>query len=58
MALRNPAQHKFLEHIRSQMLYTTFAAFGLLNTNDLLRAVDMLDFEPDDFVGPEATVSA
>src|ERR1019366_9819702 len=30
------------------------AALGLLDTNDLLRAVDMLDLQPDYFAGTQA----
>jgi hypothetical protein len=30
------------------------AALGLLDTNDLLSAVDMLDLQPDHFAGTQA----
>jgi hypothetical protein len=40
MALRNPARHKFLEHIRSQMFCGTFATLTLVDANDYPGAVD------------------
>jgi hypothetical protein len=33
-------------------------AFGLLDANDLLRAIDMLDFQPDYLAGTQAAAVA
>ena len=45
MALRNPAQHKFLEHIRSQMFYTTFAALALFDAQHHALGIDIGDLQ-------------
>src|SRR5215471_551262 len=44
---RLPPLSQQIEHLGREHDIAILAAFGLLNANDLLRAVDMLDLEPD-----------
>src|SRR5260370_565972 len=55
---RLPPLAQQIEHLRRQHDIAVFAAFGLLNTNDLLRAVDMLDLQPDHLAGTQAAAVA
>src|SRR5271169_4721171 len=43
-----------IDRLRRQHDIAILATLGLLDTNDLLRAVDMLDLEPDRFAGAQA----
>ena len=44
---RLPPLPQQINHLRRQHDIAVLAALGLLDTNDLLRAVDMLDLQPD-----------
>jgi hypothetical protein len=45
-------------HLRRQHDIAILAALGLLDSNDLLRAVDMLDLQPYHFAGTQAATIA
>src|SRR5580700_2438224 len=47
-----------VERLRRQHDIAVLTAFGLLDPNDLLRAVDMLDLEPDHLAGAQAAAVA
>src|SRR6516164_8723550 len=51
---RLPPLPQQINHRRRQHDIAILAALGLLDTNDLLRAVDMLDLQPDHFAGTQA----
>src|SRR3981081_920063 len=51
---RLPPLPQQINHLGRQHDIAIFAALGLLYTNDLLRAVDMLDLQPDHFAGTQA----
>src|SRR5215470_1273177 len=55
---RLPPLSQQIEHLGREHDIAILAAFGLLNANDLLRAVDMLDLEPDDLAGTQAAAVA
>src|SRR6266851_3282879 len=55
---RLPPLAQQIEHLRRQHDIAVLAAFGLLDPNDLLRAVDMLDLEPDHLAGAQAAAVA
>ena len=42
-----PSQHKFYQHIRAEMLSTTFLPLALFDSNDHSLAVDIADFQAD-----------
>src|SRR5207253_9082376 len=50
--------HSFPTRRSSDLDIAVLAAFGLLDPNDLLRAVDMLDLEPDHLAGAQAAAVA
>jgi hypothetical protein len=47
-----------VERLRRQHDIAILAAFGLLDPNDLLRAVDVLDLQPDHFAGAQSAAIA
>src|SRR5947208_14045622 len=47
-----------IERLWRQHDIAILAAFGLLDPNDLLRAVDMLDLQPDQFAGAQSAAVA
>src|SRR5262249_19035938 len=47
-----------IERLRRQHYVAVLAAFGLLNANDLLRAVDVFDLQPDHLAGTQAATIA
>src|SRR3982074_754494 len=53
-----PPLSQEIEHLRRQHDIAILAALGLLDTNDLLSAVVMLDLQPDDLAGAQATTIA
>src|SRR5882672_19837 len=55
---RLPPLAQQIEHLRRQHDIAVLAAFGLLDPNDLLRAVDMLDLQPDHLAGTQAAAVA
>ena len=55
---RFPPLAQQIEQLRRQHDIAVLAAFGLLNANDLLRAVDMLDLEPDHLASTQAAAVA
>src|SRR5712671_2877720 len=55
---RLPPLPQQINHLRRQHDIAVLAALGLLDTNDLLRAVDMLDLQPDHFAGTQAAAIA
>src|SRR5215468_800429 len=55
---RLPPLSQQIEHLGRKHDVAILATFGLLNANDLLRAVDMLDLEPDDLAGTQAAAIA
>jgi hypothetical protein len=44
-AVLRSRQHKFLEHIRSQMLYTTFATLALFDAQHHALGIDIGDLQ-------------
>src|SRR4029077_7561009 len=50
---RLPPLPQQLERVGRQHDIAVLAALGLLDANDLLRAVDMLDLEPDHLAGAQ-----
>jgi len=44
-----PSQHKFHQHIRTEMLLTTFLSLALFHSNDHSFAVDIGDLQVDGF---------
>src|SRR5215470_4609532 len=55
---RLPPLAQQIEQLRRQHDIAVLAAFGLLNPNDLLRAIDMLDLEPDHLAGAQTAAVA
>src|SRR5580693_2166821 len=55
---RLPPLAQQTERLRRQHNIAVLSAFGLLDANDLLRAVDMLDLEPDHLAGAQAAAIA
>src|SRR6266568_5594495 len=55
---RLPPLSQQINHLRRQHDVAILAALGLLDPNDLLRAVDMLDLQPDDFAGAQSAAIA
>src|SRR5216684_5469539 len=53
-----PPLSQEIDHLRRQHDIAIFAALGLLDANDLLRAVDVLDLQPDHFAGTQAAAIA
>ena len=51
---RFPPLPQQINRLRRQHDIAILAALGLLDTNDLLRTVDMLDLQPDHFAGTQA----
>ena len=47
-----------IERLRRQHDIAVLASFGLLDANDLLRAVDMLDLQPHHRAGAQAAAIA
>src|SRR5271165_4605812 len=47
-----------IEHLRREHDVAVLAALGLLDANDLLRAVDMLDLEPHHLAGAQTAAVA
>src|SRR5258708_24192802 len=55
---RLPPLAQQVERVGRQHDVAVLAALGLLDPNDLLRAVDMLDLQPDHLAGPQAAAIA
>src|SRR5665811_2581437 len=55
---RLPPLSKQVERVGRQHDIAVLAALGLLDPNDLLRAVDVLDLQPDHFAGAQAAAIA
>src|SRR5882762_2292700 len=55
---RLPPLPQQINHLRREHDIAILAALGLLDTNDLLRAVDVLDLQPDHFAGTQAATAA
>src|SRR6266851_3177493 len=55
---RLPPLAQQIERLRRQHDIAVLAALGLLDTNDLLRAVDMLDLQPHYLAGAQAAAIA
>ena len=55
---RLPPLAQQIERLRRQHDIAVLAALGLLDPDDLLRAVDMLNLEPDHFAGAQAATIA
>src|SRR6266851_6052299 len=55
---RLPPLAQQVERVGRQHDIAVLAAFGLLDPNDLLRAVDMLDLQPDHLAGTQAAAVA
>src|SRR6202158_1582054 len=55
---RLPPLAQQVERVGRQHDIAVLAAFGLLDPNDLLRAVDMLDLQPDHLAGAQAAAVA
>src|SRR6266516_7690350 len=55
---RLPPLPQQVERVGRQHDIAVLAALGLLDPNDLLRAVDMLDLQPDHLAGTQATAIA
>src|SRR6202045_4700003 len=53
-----PPLSQEIDHLRRQHDIAIFAALGLLDANDLLRAVDVLDLQTDHFAGTQAAAIA
>ena|SRR5260370_38343187 len=58
MPTKRPPLAQQVEHLRRQHDIAVLAALGLLDPNDLLRAVDMLDLQPDHLAGAQAAAIA
>src|SRR4029453_2238903 len=53
-----PPLSQEIDHLGRQHDIAILAALGLLDPNDPLSAVDMLDLQPDDLAGAQATTIA
>src|SRR3984893_2083598 len=53
-----PPLSQEIDHLRRQHDIAILATLGLLDANDLLRAIDMFDLQPDHFAGSQAAAIA